>query len=237
MTTIRKSTFAMLAFAAVAAAGAGLWGFSDSSAGSNTGDKKAADAEGTKEMAGGSISEPVVALVGGKAPDFKLPAVDGKSYALKDHLAEGKVVVLEWFNPDCPVVQRYHKSSQKMAEAFKSASGRDVAWLAINSGGPGQQGHGLERNRQAVTEYGIRYPVLLDEDGRVGKLYGAKTTPHLFIIDTAGTLIYKGSLDDRDGGGANYVLKALEERFAGKDVTTKETQSFGCNVKYADLGT
>jgi peroxiredoxin len=176
-----------------------------------------------------------VASVGWKAPDFVLSDLDGGEHRLSDYTAQGKVVVLEWFNPDCPFVMKHHKNSRSMAETHAAASSKGVVWLAINSGAQGRQGHGLDRNRQAKSDYGITYPILLDESGKVGKSYRAKTTPHMFIVDAKGYLVYDGAIDnepDIQKLGTNHVRAALEELFAGKEITVNETKPYGCSVKY-----
>lgn len=177
------------------------------------------------------------AKIGAEAPDFTLTSLDGKTFHLADLMKEKKVIVLEWFNPDCPFVQKHHLKTRSMAETYASAAKQGVVWLAINSGGPGKQGAGVDRNKKAVKDYGIAYPVLLDEDGTVGKLYGAKTTPDMFIIDKDGILVYSGAIDNAPNtkvlGDVNYVNKALGECLAGKPVETANTKSYGCSVKYA----
>ena len=177
------------------------------------------------------------AKVGEKAPDFKLTDTEGNEHTLSAYLYDEKVVVLEWFNPDCPFVKKHHKNTQSMAETYAVAEEAEVVWLAINSGGPGKQGAGLKRNQEAKEEYGIAYPVLLDESGEVGRAYGAKTTPHMFLIDKDGTLLYIGAIDNvpnpTELGDVNYMKKALGECAGGKEVETSETKSYGCSVKYA----
>lgn len=175
------------------------------------------------------------AAVGEKAPAFSLVDTDGKTHVLADYTKAGKVVVLEWFNPDCPVVKAYHEKTHRMTDTQKKW-GEKVVWIAVNSGAAGMQGNGLDRNKQARTDYAMAYPVVLDEAGTVGMAYGAKTTPHMFIIGADGTLLYKGSLDesaDATKAGANYVDAALTSLFAGKKIAMAETKSFGCSVKYA----
>jgi peroxiredoxin len=180
------------------------------------------------------------AALGQPAPDFTLSDLDGKEVKLSDH--RGKTVVLEWFNPECPFVKLSHgKGSLKgLAESHLK---NGVVWLAINSGGPGRQGHGLDKNRAAQKDFGLSHPILLDEDGSVGKSYGATNTPHLFIIDAQGVLVYRGAIDNSpDGEGAtptggtliNYVTLALAELGAGKPLSTPETKAYGCSVKYSD---
>jgi peroxiredoxin len=189
---------------------------------------------GPKATAPAAASGPEV---GKPAPDFTLPDLDGKTVQLSQF--KGKTVVLEWFNPDCPFVKANHtKGSLKgMAKRFTD---KGIVWLAVNSNAAGKQGHGADVNRKGKETYGIDYPILLDEKGEVGKTYGARTTPHMYIIDPQGVLVYKGAIDNTPGSDpepedkvVNYVETALGELSAGKPVTTKETEPYGCSVKYA----
>jgi len=184
----------------------------------------------------GEKAKEVHATVGEMAPDFTLTDTEGKEHHLADYLKAEKVVVLEWFNPDCPFVKKHHANSRSMAETYAMAAENDVVWLAINSGGAGMQGAGLDRNKKAREEYEIAYPVLLDESGDVGRMYGAKTTPHMFVIDKTGTLLYAGAIDNvpnpNELGDVNYVKAALGACMAGKPLETAETKSYGCSVKY-----
>lgn len=172
------------------------------------------------------------------APNFTLKDVEGKSHSLADF--KGKFVVLEWINFDCPFVGKHYRSGN-MQNLQKTYTAKGVVWLAICSSAPGKQGHftaevikkRLAEAKAAPTAY------LTDEDGTVGKLYGAKTTPHMFIIDPKGTLVYAGGIDDirstdvADIAKAkNYVTAALDEALAGKPVTEKVTTPYGCSVKY-----
>lgn len=174
--------------------------------------------------------------VGKPAPAFTLPDLDGKKVSLADF--KGKRVVLEWFNPECPFV-KYAHTKGPLADQGNAATADGVIWLAINSGAPGKQGHGVETNQRLAGEYGIKYPVLLDEDGAVGRAYGARTTPHMFVIDGNGTLAYMGAIDnaplgDAEGGTPlNYVAQALTGLAAGKPIQPAATRSYGCSVKYA----
>lgn len=175
------------------------------------------------------------AQVGSAAPDFTLVDVDGKEHKLSSYA--GKIVVLEWFNPDCPFVKKHHDKNKTFANLYSTYKGKDVVFLAINSGAAGKEGAGKERNVKAKTDYKIEYPILLDENGTVGREYGAKTTPHMYVIDKTGILAYAGAIDDNESastvGQTNYVAKALDEILAGKPVTTKTTKAYGCSVKYA----
>jgi len=168
------------------------------------------------------------AVLGALAPDFELASSSGA----RTHLADlrGKTVVLEWFNPDCPVVRQAHGEGGVLATLGNRLDAReDVVWLAINSGAPGKQGAGAERNEKARAEMGLEYPVLLDETGWVGRAYGATTTPHVFVIDAAGVLAYAGG--HQDGEGRDTVTPAVEASNAGARPQAAP-KNFGCGVKY-----
>jgi peroxiredoxin len=165
-----------------------------------------------------------------KAPDFTLQDQDGKPVTLADQ--KGKVVVLEWFNGECPYVQRHYKSKtmQSLAGQYRD---KDVVWLAINSTSTADR----SVNKAWVEKYKLDYPILDDHTGKVGKLYAAKTTPHMFVIDRDGNVVYKGGIDDDPSGRkehpVNYVSEVLEKLTAGQTVALKETKPYGCSVKYA----
>lgn len=177
------------------------------------------------------------AEVGKPAPDFKLKDLNGAEVSLAAF--KGKTVVLEWFNPDCPFVVRTHKEGPLKTMAADVAKD-GVVWLAINSGAAGKQGAGLERNKAALAEYNLAHPVLLDENGAVGKQYGARNTPGMFVIDASGVLAYAGAIDNAPRGDApadgyhNYVQEALADLAAKRPVKIAETKQYGCGVKYAD---
>ena len=175
---------------------------------------------------------------GAAAPDFKLKDLSGKTVSLADF--KGKVVVLEWFNPECPYVKASHTRGSLVGLA-KKVSADGVVWLAVNSGGPGKQGAGLEKSKAGLKTFGLDNAVLLDESGEVGKAYGATNTPHLFVISKDGKLAYAGAIDNSpDGekenpeGGklVNYVEQALADVAAGKPVRVPATKAYGCSVKY-----
>ena len=176
--------------------------------------------------------------VGETAPAFTLKDTDGKEVKLADY--KGKIVVLEWFNPECPFVKKHHVTMDTMAKLAKEYKDKSVVWLAINSGSEGKQGAGQETNSKAKKDYKIDYPVLLDTTGATGKAYGAKTTPHMYVIDKDGKLVYAGAIDDHRGPGKpdekttvkNYVKNALDEVIAGKKVTSATSEPYGCPVKY-----
>jgi peroxiredoxin len=174
----------------------------------------------------------------GLAPDFRLVDTEGNEHSLATYRDAGKIVVLEWFNPDCPFVKKHHQSHRTMAELQNRYADRGVVWFAVNSGAPGKQGAGLERNVRAREEYGIDYPVLLDESGSVGRDFGAKTTPHMFIIDTDGRIVYQGAIDDDRGtkqlGETNFVEEALERLLSGQPIDVALSSPYGCSVKYGE---
>ena len=177
-----------------------------------------------------------VAKVGEPAPDFALPDLQGNTVELKSFA--GKTVVLEWFNPGCPFVQYAHGEGP-LATMAKDYMAKDVIWLSINSSAPGKQGHGVEANQEAVAEWKMENPVLLDESGEVGRTYGAKTTPHIFIVAGDGTLAYAGGLDNAprgqvEGELVNFAGASLDAMLAGGMPAAKETKPYGCSVKYAD---
>lgn len=176
--------------------------------------------------------------VGKPAPDFTLTDTNGKSHALSSF--KGKWVVLEWNNPDCPFVVK-HYGSQNMQKLQKEATGKGVVWLTINSGAAGKEGvyPAAEINKKWKENGAASTAYLLDGDGKVGKLYGAKTTPQMFVINPKGEIVYSGAIDsiksakqDDIPKATNYVKAALDEAMAGKPVTTPSTQSYGCSVKY-----
>jgi peroxiredoxin len=177
-----------------------------------------------------SSTPDVTAAVGSSAPDFTLMDQDGNSVSLSDF--SGKVVVLEWVNWDCPFVQRHYKAGTfaKLANEFKD---QGVVWLAINSTHYATK----DKNKEWVSQHNLPYPILSDNTGKVGKMYDAKTTPHMYIIKKDGTLVYAGGIDDDPGGESeqplNYVKKALDEIMAGKAVSIPESKPYGCSVKYA----
>lgn len=176
------------------------------------------------------------AVVGQAAPDFTLTDVTGASHTLSAY--KGKTVVLEWFNPDCPFVKYAHGQGGPLVGLPKTWIDQGVVWLAINSGAEGKQGAGKERNAAAVGEYAMVNPVLIDADGAVGRRYAAKTTPHMFIVDAQGVLVYDGALDNAPLGKVeaeprqDHVVAALTALAAGQPVAQGRTQPYGCSVKY-----
>lgn len=179
-------------------------------------------------------------VVGQAAPDFKLADVNGKPVTLSSF--RGKTVVLEWNNPGCPFVKK-HYASGNMQKAQAAAAKDGVVWLTINSGAPGKQGHmnGAEAKTMLAQAGARPTAYLLDPRGVVGKVYDAKTTPHMYVVNKAGTLVYAGGIDDKPtanaadiGSARNHVLVALSELKAGKQVSVATSRPYGCSVKYAD---
>jgi len=168
--------------------------------------------------------------VGDTAPAFTLADTAGNQVSLGDF--EGKIVVLEWLNPDCPFVQRHYKAGT-MKNLATRYDGEGVVWLTINS----TNYMDGAANAKFKAEHNLPYTILVDQAGDVGHLYGAKTTPHMYIIDGNGSLVYIGAIDDDPRGkkgepAVNYVAVALDELLAGNAVTTAETKPYGCSVKY-----
>jgi peroxiredoxin len=179
--------------------------------------------------------EPLV-KPGDKAPDFELRDLDGKTFKLSEALKNHKAVVLEWFNPDCPFVVKHHKNNPTFANLHKEFAPKGVLFVAINSGAPGEQGAGKDRNVKARSDFKMEYQILLDESGTVGRLYGARTTPQMVIILPDGKVAYHGAIDNNSSadklGDVNYVSKALNEILSGTSVSITTSRPYGCSVKY-----
>ena len=175
---------------------------------------------------------------GSAAPDFSVTDSKGKTQSVSQY--KGKTVVLEWFNPGCPFVVKHYgsKNMQKLQEEF---TGKGVVWLTIDSSAPGKEGHlTAEQAEKQITEWKIKSSaLLLDPDGKAGQTYGAKNTPHMFVINPEGKVVYAGAIDNKAtpnpadiSSSTNYVKAALDESMAGKPVTTASTKPYGCSVKY-----
>lgn len=175
-------------------------------------------------------AEPASAVVGAAAPGFSLPDSTGKTVSLSDYA--GKIVVLEWVNPECPFVKR-HADAGTMKRLAEKYDGQ-VVWLGINSSAH----HDSAFNAKWISDRSLPYAILNDQSGAVGRSYNARTTPHMFVIDASGKLAYAGAIDDDSNGAkgasaVNYVDAALAELTAGKPVTVAESKPYGCSVKYA----
>ncbi len=188
----------------------------------------------------GTASLHAAAEVGKAAPDFELKGGDGKTHTLSAN--KGKVVVLEWTNPECPFVVKFYEPGemQKLQEKY---TGKDVVWYRVNSGAPGKQG---AQSAEEIAKYDTEHKVkatasLLDPEGKAGRAYGAKTTPHMYVINKEGVLVYAGGIDDIKSTKAadiakakNHVAAAVDEVLEGKAVSTPTSTPYGCGVKYAD---
>jgi AhpC/TSA family len=181
------------------------------------------------------LTEPAI---GSPAPTLTLTDTNGKQHNLADY--KGKHVVLEWVNFGCPFVKK-HYGSGNMQATQKKAVDKGVVWLSVCSSAEGKQGHmdAADWNEEIADRKLSSTAVLIDESGAAGKAYGAKTTPHMYIVNPAGILVYKGAIDDKPStnkddipGARNHVLAALDESMAGKPVTTASTTPYGCSVKY-----
>lgn len=179
------------------------------------------------------------AEVGEPAPNFKAVDSNGTAHELSEY--KGHPVVLEWTNPDCPYVVK-HYDTKNMQSLQKKYTDQGVIWLTINSSAPGKQGNidGAAANKYIAEKGAAQTAYLLDSDGKVGKLYEAKTTPHMFVIDNKGTLVYAGAIDDNSSsrhstveGATNYVAEALDSLMADKPIDVAATRAYGCSVKYA----
>jgi peroxiredoxin len=175
---------------------------------------------------------------GAKAPAFSVTDSAGKTRTLAEFA--GKTVVLEWTNHDCPFVKKHYETGN-MQKLQKAAAKDGVVWLSVISSAPGKQGHvdAAKANELTKTRDAAPAAVLLDPAGAMGKAYGAKTTPHMFIINARGDVVYQGAIDDNPGRGQetvatakNFVTAALADVKAGRPVAQATTQQYGCTVKY-----
>ena len=179
------------------------------------------------------------AKVTAPAPAFTLPASTGGSVALGDQ--RGKLVILEWTNHDCPYVRKHYETGNMQA-LQKEATEQGVVWLTIISSAPGTQGYvsAGEANELTASRRAVPTAVLFDPTGTTGKTYGATNTPHMYVIDKTGVLVYMGAIDDQPSsrkssvqGANNYVRAALQAVTAGQPVKTPFTRAYGCTIKYA----
>jgi peroxiredoxin len=168
-----------------------------------------------------------------KAPDFTLTNYDGKTVKLSDY--KGKIIVLEWFSYECPFARYNYEKTTVVNDLVNKFKDKNVVFLAINSTGHQE----AAKNKEFAEQFKVSHPILDDSAGSVGKAYGAKTTPHTFIIDAKGDIAYQGAFDNAPLGKVptgetylNYIDKALSELTAGKNVSTPTTKPYGCSVKY-----
>ena len=182
----------------------------------------------------------MAAKLGSPAPDFQLTDSNGKTHKLSDYT--GKTVVLEWVNHGCPFVKK-HYDSGNMQSTQRAAVDQGVVWLSICSSAPGTQGHESPAGWNKINDAKnvAATAVLVDASGKVGRAYDARTTPHMYVIDARGTLVYAGGIDSIPSSNKsdiakaeNYVLAALADLGAGRPVGTPSSRPYGCNIKYAD---
>ena len=185
-----------------------------------------------------AIAQKAVLKLNETAPNFEVIDSNNKLQKLSDY--RGKIVVLEWKNSGCPFVKK-HYSSGNMQSLQTYAKDQDVVWLSVISSAKGKQGYvtAKECNEKVESEKSLATAVLLDNDGYVGKLYNAKVTPHMYIIDKNGTLVYNGAIDNIASASqedvkkaTNYIKVGIDQLKAGKKITTQETRPYGCSVKY-----
>jgi peroxiredoxin len=180
--------------------------------------------------------------IGQKAPDFSAESAGFEKIAPSFKLSnfKGQIVVLEWLNHGCPFVKK-HYGSGNMQSLQKKYTSKGIKWFSVISSAPGKQGHvdALEAQKQMKEHQSFANRVLLDPSGKVGQLYGAKTTPHFFILDSEGKMAYQGAIDDQPDTNPesvktanNFIAKALDEMLEKKAVTTPNTKAYGCSVKY-----
>jgi peroxiredoxin len=183
-------------------------------------------------------ASPAEPALGAAALDFTARDAAGNNVQLAKY--KGKTIILEWHNPGCPFVKKHYQGNMQKTQAAAVAQG--AVWLTINSGAPGEQGHmdGATASALVAKEAAKSTHYLLDPGGQVGKAYGARTTPHMYVIDPAGKLVYRGAIDDKPTSNVadiatarNHVLEALKEVKAGKPVSVADTRPYGCSVKYA----
>jgi peroxiredoxin len=176
--------------------------------------------------------------VGSAAPDFSLPDANGKTHSLAQY--KGKYVVLEWFNPECPFVKK-HYGSDNMQKLQQEYTSKGVVWLSIDSSAPGAEGSLTpEQAKSTINSWKTHQTaLLLDPEGKAGRAFGAKNTPHMFVINPEGKVVYEGAIDSKATpnpadipNSTNYVKVALDESISGKPVTTATTKPYGCSVKY-----
>ncbi len=195
---------------------------------------------GAASLALFALAAQAAPTVGQAAPDFTLTDINGQKHSLSDY--RGKTVVLEWVNPECPFVQKHYQGSGNIPATQKAAvADLGAVWLSINSGYPGSEGDYSSAQVQAWEKKtgAAATAYFRDQDGKVGKLYDARHTPTLFIVNPAGTLVYAGGIDSINSADAtdipkatNYVKAALADLQAGRPVAKATTRAYGCSVKY-----
>src|SRR5882672_7413069 len=189
-------------------------------------------------LAAGALYAADVPPVGSAAPEFSAPDANGKTQSLSEY--KGKYVVLEWFNPECPFVKKHYGGGnmQKLQDEF---TGKGVVWLTIDSNAPGYEGNlSPEQAQKVMKDWNTKQTaLLLDPEGKAGRIYNARNTPHMFVINPEGKIVYEGAIDSKATpnpadipSSTNYVKVALDESLAGKPISTAQTKPYGCSVKY-----
>lgn len=187
------------------------------------------------------ISLPAAVANGEQAPGFTLQTPGGETVSLSDHA--GKYVILEWVNPGCPFVQKFYDAGamQRFQEEAQSMGGdAEVVWLSINSTAPSQKDYlSAEDSQKYIKDKDVKSTWLLDPSGDVGRAYGATNTPHLYLINPEGKVVYQGAIDSIRSADAkdieraeNYILLALEASLDGREIETPRTRPYGCTMKY-----
>ena len=176
--------------------------------------------------------------VGGAAPDFSAPDANGKTQSLSEY--KGKYVVLEWFNPECPFVKK-HYGSDNMQKLQKEYTDKGVVWLTVDSNAPGTEGNITADQAKKIMESWKTHQtaLLLDPESKIAKLYGAKNTPNMVVINPEGKIVYEGAIDSKASpnpadipSSTNYVKNALDESLAGKPISNAQTKPYGCHITY-----
>jgi len=194
--------------------------------------KEGTEQQGTQQE---KTEQPMETETVKKAPDFTLESFSGEQISLSDY--KDKIVILEWVNDECPFSLYHYDKAKTMIDLAEKYKNDDVVWLAINSTSYASE----EQVKNFAEKYNVPYPILDDRSGKVGRAYGALTTPHMFIINKKGNIVYEGAIDNAPLGEVkegeqmvSYVDKALSELTSGEEIITPKTVSYGCPVKYAD---
>ena len=189
-------------------------------------------------LAAGALYASDVPPVGSAAPDFSVPDATGKTQSLSEY--KGKYIVLEWFNPECPFVKK-HYGSDNMQKLQQEYTGKGVVWLTVDSNAPGTEGNiSADQAQKIMKQWNTHQTaLLLDPDSKVAKLYGAKNTPNMVVINPEGKIVYEGAIDSKASpnpadipSSTNYVKNALDESLGGKPVSNAQTKPYGCHITY-----
>src|SRR5437588_8468135 len=189
-------------------------------------------------FAAGALYAADVPPVGSAAPDFSAPDTNGKTQSLSEY--KGKYVVLEWFNPECPFVKKHYGGGnmQKLQQDYTS---KGVVWLTVDSNAPGSEGNITADQAKKIMDSWKTHQtaLLLDPESKVAKLYGAKNTPNMVVINPEGKIVYEGAIDSKASpnpadipSSTNYVKAALDESLAGKPISNPTTKPYGCHITY-----